>query len=124
MKSPHMTAFEKVRSSKFVGSEYKNPQIRRRTCAFPPTPHTPQQPLMDECGLLFQIIVKPQRDLGRLLLSIAKECVAVLPDYTMLMKYEHKSHQVFSSKVHMMCLDAIFTKWKLQCAGHGLETLE
>lgn len=38
----------------------------------PSLPPTPQQ-LIDDSGLFFQIIVKQQRDLGSLLLFIAKE---------------------------------------------------
>lgn len=57
-------------SSTFIGTKYKKPQIRQRTCAFPPTP----QQLIEACGLLFQIKVKPQRDLDCLLFSTAREC--------------------------------------------------
>ena len=46
---------------------------------------------MEECGLLFQITVKPQRDLGSLLLPIARERGRAP---RLHMKYEYKSHHV------------------------------
>lgn len=52
----------------FIGPKHKEPQIRQGTCA-PPTP----QQFMEESGLLFQIRVRPQKDLDSLQPSIARE---------------------------------------------------
>lgn len=88
---------------------------------------TPQQ-LMEECGLLFQIILKPQRDLGSLLLPVARECGCALRwhnTYEIWIKVRLKELCFFLLFFQwtIMCRNAILTNEEITVCRAGLETL-
>lgn len=88
---------------------------------------TPQQ-LMEECGLLFQIILKPQRDLGSLLLPVARECGCALRWHNtceIWIKVRLKELWFFFAFFQwtIRCRNAILTNEEITVCRAGLETL-
>lgn len=95
----------------------------------------PPQPSMEECGVLLQIKLKPQKHLGSLRLSTAKEHGSSLRlQNTRNMNTSHTNTELvfflrlLLNKLFIICLSTVFTDGKYNSQGRsgnctGLETL-
>lgn len=119
----YLQIYLNLEENKFTGPKQRATKTENMCLPLlPPRPsqhtHTPQQ-FIEECGLLFPIRVKPQRDLDSLLLSIVREhgCWLALHNAPWSMTTCHtKSISLFSGT--MWCASMLFLRVR-NCSKRG-----